>query len=267
MAWLVNGEDDVMTKDRCASRWWMVLAAGFLGACGGNVEVSAGGNGGEGGTGAEGGGTTTTTSNTGGLGGTTGTGGNTGGTGGGTGGNTGGTGGGTGGNTGGTGGGTGGGVACAALGHVDCVGAFPSCVPVYYDECCPDPGCNAGTGCADCKNIQFLHCAPWTDACAGGPPLPCGSSPEWACNGKEPFCEDPGVSAEPCTALPGCVPAYCALDEDCTTDPVCHPVKPDMCLSLCDSVPPPCPDGTFAETDGFCWTGKCIPQDLCSFAQ
>lgn len=254
-----------MLNEKLFSRFSMVFAVALLGACGGNVEVSSGGDGGEGGTSEGGGGTTTTSNNTGGVGNT---GGNTGGTGGntgGTGGNTGGNTGGTGGNTGGTGGGTGGGPNdCAALDHVSCVGAFPGCVPVYDDECCPS--CDPMGGCADCINLQFHHCAPWNESCAGGPPQVCGFVPEWACNGKEPSCNiDPGGSPEPCATEPGCVPAYCSLDADCTTDPVCHPVKPNMCIAACASLPPPCPDGTAPEANGGCWTGSCIPQELCVF--
>lgn len=228
-----------------------MIALGFLGACGGNVAVSSGGNGGEGGTGAESGGTTTTTGTT-----TGNTGGNTGGTGG----NTGGTGGGTGGNTGGTGGEGGG---CAPYGLLDCVAAFPTCVPVYDDKCCPN--CSPG-GCADCINYQFHHCASWQAACAGDPPQDCGYAPEWACNGQEPSCETIGGGVEPCSAQPGCVPAYCNEAADCPVAYQCHPVKSNMCNAICASAPPPCPPGTVAETDGFCLTGWCIEQKLCPSA-
>lgn len=119
-------------------------------------------------------------------------------------------------------------------------------------------------GCADCVNLQFHHCAAFGGACGDGP-APCGSAPSWACAGEEAPCAnvDPGGSLSPCASVAGCVPAYCATDADCTTDPVCHPATAGSCTTECDAIPPPCPDGTYPESDGFCYTGFCVPQDLC----
>lgn len=90
-----------------------LVLAGLLG-CGGNVNVSSGGDGG----GGAGGGTTT---GTGGATSTTGTGNTTTGTGGTT-------------TTTITTGPT---PVCEGLDHISCLGAYPSCAPVYDDQCCP----------------------------------------------------------------------------------------------------------------------------------
>ncbi len=229
-----------MIAERLFSKPLALVFVGLFAACGGNVEVDSSGGGGTGG------GATTTSSATGG---TTGTGGNTGGTTG------------TGGNTGGsTGVGGFGGGACEGYDELSCLGAFPSCVPVYDDNCCPS--CNPMGGCADCFNMQFHHCEENNNVCNPS----CGIVPEWGCFGKQADCNiNPGGSAELCTSVPGCTPAYCNLNQDCTTDPVCHPVFADMCVSLCNAIPPPCPNGTTAETNGSCYTGFCIEQQLCGF--
>src|SRR5262245_20716527 len=44
---------------------------------------------------------------------------------------------------------------CANLFEAECLGAFPTCVPVYDDTCCPT--CYPG-GCADCQAYAFNHC-------------------------------------------------------------------------------------------------------------
>jgi hypothetical protein len=151
--------------------------------------------------------------------------------------------------------------ACEGLGHVACLGAYPSCAPIYDDVCCPF--CDPVGGCADCINIQFHHCAPFQDACGGPQSIPCESAPGWACAGEPAPCGDPGGSPVPCATAPGCVAAYCALDADCETDPVCTPVTAGSCTVACESEPPPCPGGTVAEGDGACYTGNCIPAELC----
>lgn len=212
-----------------------LVLAGALG-CGGNVSVSNGGNGGDGG--GNGGGNTTTTG-TGGNTLTTGTGGNT--------------------TTTITTNTTQG---CEALDHISCLGAHPSCVPVYDDKCCPT--CDPMGGCADCIDIQFHHCAPYADQCAGAPSK-CGQTPGWACDGGQATCPaDPGGSPSPCGTTAGCLPAYCALNlESCPAEPVCHPATKGTCMTQCDSVPPPCPGGTYAESDGFCYTQYCVPENVC----
>lgn len=170
----------------------------------------------------------------------------------------------TGGTTTGAGGtstGTGGSAACGAIpSEIGCLAAFPECVPVYDDKCCPS--CDPTGGCADCVDIHFHHCAPVGMACIK---TPCGVAPPWACAGAEANCAiDPGGSTTPCHTVPGCTAGYCSLDTTCKTDPVCVPVTKGSCTALCDGIPPPCPAGTVAESDGFCYTGLCIPADVCA---
>jgi hypothetical protein len=216
-------------------------AVGFLGACGGNVNVGSGGNGNGGaGGGGEGGGTSSISTSAGGTSSVS-------------------VGGGQSSSSSSMGGGP---SSCDGLQQIACLGAYPSCVPVYDDECCPI--CDPTGGCADCINIQFHHCAPLNSECAGKPPS-CGQVPEWACSGGAAACAnvDPGGSKTPCATVAGCIPAYCPTNKDCTTDPVCHAATKDACITQCDAVPPPCPAGTYAESDGFCYTGYCIPENLC----
>jgi hypothetical protein len=222
----------------------LLLPSSLLVACGSSVEVpgEAGGSG-----------TTSTSTTTG-----TGTGGTTTGTGG-TGGTTTGTGG-----TGAVGGfGTGGSAMCGALNEVGCLGAYPDCVPVYDDKCCPS--CDGIGACADCVDLTFHHCAPKSDGCGGT--LTCGFTPDWACQGGKADCEvDPGGSPTPCHKVAGCTAGYCPTNADCKTDPVCTPVTKDICINACDAIPPPCAPGLIAESNGFCYTGLCVAESLCGFA-
>ena len=158
--------------------------------------------------------------------------------------------------------GAGGGQAsCVGLDHLACLGAYPTCVPVYDDTCCPM--CDPTGACADCTNIQFHHCVDKGSAC-GNPGPPCGQTPAWACSGGQANCAvDPSGSSTPCATVAGCIPAYCPTDVTCKTDPVCHPAKAGACVATCNAIPPPCPAGTYPETDGFCYTGSCIPENLC----
>lgn len=151
---------------------------------------------------------------------------------------------------------------CEGADHISCLQAYPSCVPVYDDQCCPT--CDPMGGCADCIDIQFHHCASYGERCTGAPSV-CGATPDWACAGGQADCNiDPGGSKNPCSSVAGCLPAYCSLNlENCPQEPECHPATKGTCSTLCDSVPPPCPDGTYAESDGFCYTGYCVPTNVC----
>lgn len=213
-----------------------VLVFSGITGCGGNVFVGSGGNGGGGGNGGSGvsGGTT-------GSGATTGSGGDT---------------------TTITTSPTGTMLFCESADHISCLQAYPNCVPVYDDQCCPT--CDPMGGCADCIDIQFHHCAPAADQCAGAPSK-CGQTPDWACNGGQANCNiDPGGSKSPCATVAGCLPVYCSLNlESCPGEPICHPATKGTCTTMCDSVPPPCPMGTYAESDGFCYTGYCVPENVC----
>ncbi|MEP7119793.1 MAG: hypothetical protein ABJE95_02740 [Byssovorax sp.] len=155
----------------------------------------------------------------------------------------------------------GGSTSCAGRDHLACLGAYPTCVPVYDDACCSM--CDPTGGCADCINIQFHHCIDKGSACGPSGP-PCGQTPAWACSGGQAECAvDPGGSTTPCASVAGCIPAFCPTDVTCKTDPICEPAKATMCAATCGSIPHPCPAGTAPETDGSCYTGACIPDTLC----
>lgn len=157
-----------------------------------------------------------------------------------------------------------GGTACDGLGEIACLKAYPDCVPVYDDMCCPM--CDPMAGCADCVNWAFHHCAPHADGCLPEQPAVCGTVPGWACAGGAASCEPPSPATKiPCATIPGCVVSYCPTDVDCETDPVCVPVDGDMCdIALCNAIPPACPDGTFPAVEGGCYSGACIPQAFCA---
>lgn len=227
----------------------IVAMSGLAGACGGNVEVPTAGDGGGGAGGAGQGGAGNAGAAQGGAGDAGSAQGGAGNAGSGQGGA---------GNTAGQGGAAGSTGECESLEEIGCLGAYPQCVPIYDDKCCPS--CEMG-GCADCINIAFHHCAP--GALCNTADF-CGLLPDWACSGGEAECDiDPGGSQTPCATVPGCIPAYCPTNLTCDQDPICHPVRAKSCTTMCDSVPPPCPDGTYPEGDGFCYTGLCIPESLC----
>jgi len=71
----------------------------------------------------------------------------------------------------------------------------------------------------------------------------------------------PANEINPCGYDAGCVFARCAEGFGCTD--ACHPVTGSMCRTTCDSEGPPCPEGETPEADGDCWTGFCIPSDVC----
>lgn len=135
--------------------------------------------------------------------------------------------------------------------------AAEGCVPTYHDACCSS--CEPGLGCADCVDWEFWECRTYADACEA---TFCSVAGAGACGSSE----DPCTTAHP-TGLgscdvAGCVPAVAA---DGFMDPVdpCVAVTAQSCTVACRSLPPTCPDGTTAEGDGSCWTGRCIPADLC----
>lgn len=159
-------------------------------------------------------------------------------------------------------GGAGGQGNCGALDEVGCLGAYPTCAPVYDDHCCPT--CDPVGGCADCVDFRFHHCEGFATTCVAD--ASCGFTPPWACQGGQADCAiDPGGSSTPCHSVAGCTAGWCPSNLACETDPVCTPVTKDACTSLCDAIPPPCPTGTTAQMDGFCYTGLCIAADLCGF--
>lgn len=142
---------------------------------------------------------------------------------------------------------------CVGLSLTQCLGAFPTCAPLYDDACCPS--CAPGP-CADCIDMQFYECLPASEACTGA--AMCGYPSKENCAGLPADCFD-----DYCPANPGCTPA-CKTDAsgNCVTDE-CHAVTADTCTSFCDGIPPNCPPGYTAEQNGSCFTGFCIPGQVC----
>lgn len=145
-----------------------------------------------------------------------------------------------------------GGSACGGFGYTDCLGAAPTCVPVFDDKCCPS--CTPGE-CADCTNPEFVFC---TDAVACTNGTSCGFVAGFSCGGPPPkcdpsFCETPGCTRETCALGFGGPPCF----EDCV------PVKPGSCTAKCNGIPPECPPGYTPQADDLCWTGRCIEENVC----
>lgn len=150
---------------------------------------------------------------------------------------------------------------CDGLDHITCLSAYPSCVPVYDDFCCPS--CNPMGGCADCINLQFDHCEDFANRCTGAPSS-CGTTPDWACKGGQADCNiDPQGGAEPCATVPGCLPAECSLELNSCTGLKCHAATPGTCSPQCKQTPPTCPGGTWPEAADGCYTGYCVPENVC----
>lgn len=142
---------------------------------------------------------------------------------------------------------------CQGLSHAQCLGAYPACAPLYDDACCPS--CTPGE-CADCIDMQFYECLPASEVCSGAPL--CGVPSKENCAGLPADCSD-----DYCPANIGCVVA-CETDASgMCTNTACHPVTAGSCTSLCDGIPPPCPPEFTAEQDGSCYTGFCIPDQVC----
>lgn len=131
---------------------------------------------------------------------------------------------------------------------------------MYDDACCPT--CTPGI-CADCYNPTFTACLETELACYGFAEV-CG----WIGEGECPD-ETPPDPAPDHACLDGEVPAILSSDRDCDGDGgdcllECHAVTGDTCTVRCRSLPPPCPAGWYAEGDGFCYTGYCIPDSVCA---
>jgi len=145
---------------------------------------------------------------------------------------------------------------CAALTvEGDCLAA--GCVPTYHDACCSS--CEPGGFCADCVDYEPWECRPFADACEAAF---CSMTSDWGCNFVEPDCADAvPTDSDSCSEV-GCVPAVAA---EGFMDPVddCVPVTAQTCAVSCRAVMPNCPDAMTAESDGFCWTGRCIPARVC----
>jgi len=146
--------------------------------------------------------------------------------------------------------------ACSAhTADADCLAA--GCVPTYHDACCSS--CEPGAGCADCTDYEPWECLSFEDACMGAF---CGEALPWVCRPVAPDCSVAVPTDGDSCSIPGCVPAVAA---EGFMDPVddCVPVTDQSCRVACRAVMPNCPDGTTAEGDGSCWTGRCIPARVC----
>ena len=80
--------------------------------------------------------------------------------------------------SGGAGGAGGAPVACGGLDQEACLDAYPTCVPLYDDECCSS--CDPGP-CSECTSLVYHHCLSKEEACGADPPA-CGLLPDWACS-------------------------------------------------------------------------------------
>jgi len=147
---------------------------------------------------------------------------------------------------------------CASLGQVACLSAFPRCVPVYDDHCCPS--CDPTGGCADCIDFGFHHCSTFVESsCTPGFLPACGQTPTWACQGGSAECPAQG----PCNFAPGCTdaaPAGCDPTQ-CGTE--CHPVTAWSCGPTCSPSPIPFCDKGVPEAGPKGYTGYCIRAGVC----
>jgi len=147
---------------------------------------------------------------------------------------------------------------CDGLGPAACLAA--GCAPDFDDSCCPQ--CEPTGACADCVHPEYHSCQPYAAACLGGPS--CGTAPTWGCGPTAPQCDGAHVvDLDTCSQV-GCVPAYPSGEGD--PDPataICVPIEATSCTVSCRRIEPPCPTGTRAEGDGFCYTDRCIPAFVC----
>ena len=145
---------------------------------------------------------------------------------------------------------------CEDLDELTCLSA-PGCVPTYHDVCCSS--CEPGAGCADCVDYQFWTCSTFEDACMAAY---CFVASSWGCGGAEADCSSAFRTGSSSCSQPGCVPAVAA---DGYMEPLspCVPFQASSCMASCFAAEPACPEGTTAEADGSCWTGRCIPASAC----
>ena len=133
----------------------------------------------------------------------------------------------------------------------DCDTCFGHCAPkppLCGEGPCP-PGHVCETVCPPCADAEPPCAAPCTLACVPIEPDPCAAldcAPGYHCELQEVWC-----FAEPCEAVPVCVP-----DEPGPFD--CDPSR-----VLCDMAPPACEPGYVPSVVGSCF-GPCVPADQCS---
>ena len=88
--------------------------------------------------------------------------------------------------------------------------------------------------------------------------LPCGAPDRFVCEGTPHEC-----GGGPCHFQLGCETFVCALDGPPCPD-LCQEVYPGICEASCNAPSPSCPDGYTAASDGSCWTGLCVPFEVCA---
>ena len=137
---------------------------------------------------------------------------------------------------------------CAELGYTECLGDA-ECVPLFDDLCCPT--CNPGE-CMDCVDWRFVQCMPRDIGCDGR--VECGEPDRNVCEGVAPRCD-----LDFCDGVIGCAAQVCP-DFECFE---CAPVIAGMCDASCDAPLPLCPPGWVPASDGFCWTGLCVEENVC----
>jgi hypothetical protein len=98
------------------------------------------------------------------------------------------------------------------------------------NTCVVDADCALHSDCCTCEGVRFDVDVPSCDE---------------RC--KQTLCSAFGIDA-----------AVCRLGV-CETERV----RCDQSKVACDQLPPPCPEGQLAETDGVCYTGDCVPARFC----
>lgn len=103
--------------------------------------------------------------------------------------------------------------------------------PVLPGECESNADCKLFADCCECKGVPADDDSP---SC----PLEC----------DQPLCDTFGVDT-----------AICRLGQ-CITERLDCDASQVICLAF----PPDCPEGFFPGVDGECWSGACIPAEICN---
>lgn len=141
-----------------------------------------------------------------------------------------------------------------------CIAAFPDCVPIYDDTCCPT--CTPGNCVESCTDNVYQGCEKAEVACQPNPAIECGFVPGWACSGSVPECGEPNGIKSPCGKDTGCMEKTCPEPVSCST---CVPVSVAACVKDCaGGSEPPCMGGTVPHIGGDgCPDGTCVPEEPC----
>ena len=161
----------------------------------------------------------------------------------------------------------------------DCGSAYniPIDPPAHhaFTECFPEPGTVDVCGAVDCA--PGSHCEPQCTPCdLKNPNDICVQSCKPACVpdtstcavifcGPDSHCEQTCQPDTACDAASGPGGGVCA--PICTATCVPNAGDPGSCKGdvVCKSIPPACPPSTVPGIKDGCWTGYCIPTDLCDY--